>query len=270
MSKLDKYVQLVTNMGWRYVSYRIMYELQQKTGLLKKKFPTNPPYRQFLSLSKWRLNSQPFFFESGEDLLIEKHPDQPLKEAFEPILKGKVQFFNSRYYDLGKNYDWITNPDNGYKYNIKKHWTEINDYDKEAGDIKYVWEKSRFSYLYTIIRYDYHFDQDHSGFVFGEIESWVNANPVNRGPNFKCSQEISLRILNWIFALYFYKNSPSLTENLFQRIMHCIYWQLHHIYHNINFSRISGYTERRARYGCRLSRTMRRKEMGRTTSSVNT
>ena len=24
----------------------------------------------------------------------------------------------------------------------------------EAGDIKYVWEKSRFSFLYDIIRYD--------------------------------------------------------------------------------------------------------------------
>ena len=61
---------------------------------------------------------------------------------------------------IGKNYNWITNPDTGFKYDINKHWTEIADYSKEAGDIKYVWEKSRFSFLYDIIRYDYHFNED--------------------------------------------------------------------------------------------------------------
>ncbi|MDR1403214.1 MAG: heparinase II/III family protein, partial [Tannerellaceae bacterium] len=65
------------------------------------------------------------------------------------------------------------------------------------------------------------------------------ANPINQGPNYKCSQEISLRLLNWIFAVYFYKHSPCLTETFFQRMVHYIYWQLHHIDKNINFSRIA-------------------------------
>jgi hypothetical protein len=226
-------------MGVRYISYRLFYEIKRKTGILKWKFPAVPKPIRLLSLSEWKNVSQPFFFQSRNDVSLEKRPNENLKQSFEKILNGEIPFFSAQYFDLGLNYDWLTNPDNGFRYDINKHWTEINDYSKDAGDIKYVWEKSRFSYLYTIIRYDYHFDEDHSSFVFHEIESWIKANPLNRGPNFKCSQEISLRILNWIFALYFYKNSSVLTENLFRKLLWSIYWQLHHIYHNIHFSRIT-------------------------------
>ena len=76
-------------------------------------------------------------------------------------------------------------------------------------------------------------------YVFNEIEDFIDKNPINQGPNYKCSQEISLRILNWTFALYYYKDSSNLTEKFFQKIMHSIYWQIHHVYKNIYFSRIT-------------------------------
>ena len=140
---------------------------------------------------------------------------------------------------MGTDYDWVTNPITNHKYDINKHWSEINDLDPDFGDIKYVWEKARFSFLYDIIRYDYHYNDDQSEFVFNQIEDFIDKNPINKGPNYKCSQEISLRILNWIFALYYYKDSGFLTDSLFCKIMHSIYWHIHHVYHNIHFSRIS-------------------------------
>jgi hypothetical protein len=140
---------------------------------------------------------------------------------------------------LGKDFDWITNPESNYKYDSSKHWTEIADYSNKAGDIKYVWEKSRFSYLYDIIRYDYHFEKDCSAFIFSEILSWITSNPINQGPNYRCSQEISLRVLNWTFALNYYKYSTNLTNEIFDKIQFAIYWQMDHVYRNINFSRIA-------------------------------
>ena len=86
---------------------------------------------------------------------------------------------------------------------------------------------------------DFHNDEDHSGFVFSEIESWIDANPINRGPNWRCSQETSLRIFNWCFALHFYRDSETLTEELWCKIQNVIYWSLHHVYHHIDFSRIA-------------------------------
>ncbi|HWH62634.1 MAG TPA: alginate lyase family protein, partial [Ginsengibacter sp.] len=90
-----------------------------------------------------------------------------------------------------------------------------------------------------IIRYDYHFNEDCSELVFSEIVSWINANPINCGPNYRCSQEISLRVLNWTFALYYYRDSIFLTEDIFNKIQFAIYGQMNHIYKNINFSRIA-------------------------------
>jgi hypothetical protein len=232
-------MQILQNMGLRYVLFRIWFLLQKKLGILKLRFPLQPPLKNYTSLSEWRNLNRTFFLKSKSELDIVKNRSIQLKQEAEEILEGKCLFFSSAKYDLGSNYDWITNPDTGFKYDITKHWVDINDYSKEAGDIKYVWEKSRFTYLNTVIRYDYHFEKDLSEFVFSEIENWIDANPINYGPNFKCSQEISLRSFNWIFALNYYKNSPSLTENRFNKIMHVLYWQAKHVFENISFSRIA-------------------------------
>jgi len=93
--------------------------------------------------------------------------------------------------------------------------------------------------LYDLIRYDFYSDETQAEFIFNEIDSFLEKNPINQGPNYKCSQEISLRILNWTFALFYYKNSIFLTNKRFNRIINSIYWQLEHVYKNINFSRIS-------------------------------
>lgn len=230
---------MASNMGPQYLLFRSWHEIRRRSGLLKRAFPTNVIDRHFISVDNWKRQNSKFFFQSRETLEIPKKPKSILKKQTEKILQGKITFFNSLEFELGTGYDWITNPENGFKYDISNHWTDIADFSNLAGDIKYVWEKSRFTYLYTIIRYDYHFGEDHSAFVFNEIVDWINKNPVNRGPNFRCSQEISLRILNWTFALYFYKDSANLTTEVFNKIINSIYWQLKHVYANINFSRIA-------------------------------
>jgi hypothetical protein len=173
---------------------------------------------------------------SKEQLTVPVLKDPDLKKAGERILNGEIYFFNNQWIWLGQNYNWVTNPKTGHNYEITRHWSEINDMDKAAGDIKYVWEKSRFSYLLTIIRYDYHFSKDCFQFVRDEILSWINSNPVNQGPNWVCSQEISIRLMDWFFALHYYKKHPDLTSTSFEIILQSIYNQIEHIYTNIKFS----------------------------------
>ncbi|SFG62736.1 alginate lyase family protein [Pedobacter insulae] len=239
IKKIQRAFQLVKNMGGRYVFFRTGFELRKRLGLLKKKFPVEPAFQSYYTLDDWRSSAKPFFFESRESIKFEKRFSPELQSNYDRLKEFKYPFFSSLEYELGAKHDWVTNPDNGFKYDKDLHWLDVNDFDRNAGDIKFVWEPSRFSHLYTIIRYDYHSGQDSSEQVFAEIESWLNGNNINQGPNFKCSQEISLRILNWTFALYYYKNSPSLTAERFDKIQHYIFWQTEHVYHNINFSRIA-------------------------------
>ncbi|NCX94901.1 MAG: heparinase [Chitinophagia bacterium] len=237
--KLKKFINLYQNLGHRYVAYRLGHDILKKVGLLKYKFPAHPPFQQYLSLRGWHAQHAKFFFDGKESIRLEKKPTKEQQQRYENLKAGKLLFYNNLLMDLGKNFDWLTNIDTGYKYSIQSHWTAIEDYSKTAGDIKFVWEKSRFSFLYDIIRYDFHHNKDCSAYVFSEITSWIDANPINMGPNYRCSQEMSIRLLNWTFALYYYKNSTALTEAVFNKMQYAIYWHLHHIYNNIHFSRIT-------------------------------
>ncbi|RDB03081.1 alginate lyase family protein [Runella aurantiaca] len=254
------FFNLLVNMGPRYVWFRLRYELRRRTGLLKAQFPVNPPVKALITLPQWKKHHGRFFFESREELLANasdgskpsdasspkssatqnvsdgSKPSDALKQQIAEYQKGNILFFSASYYSVS---DWLTNPVNGYRYDATKHWTQIPDFSPTAGDIKYVWEKSRFAFLYPLIRYDFYTKEDLSETVFAEIESWITANPINCGPNWRCSQEISLRVLNWTFALHYYKSSPALTEERFQRMMHVIYWQMRHVEANIDFSRIA-------------------------------
>jgi hypothetical protein len=226
-------------MGIRYVIYRIKLVVKKRTGELKKKHPVNPDSKYFISCNDWKVNLPNFILSPKEELQFLKIPSKSHKEFISKIINGELIYFNYEWKNIGNDYDWITNPESGFKYDINKHWSEIQDLSEDAGDIKYVWEKSRFTFLLSIIRNDFHNDEDHSEFVFNQIEDWIDKNPINQGPNWICSQEISLRIIIWCFALHFYKNSESLSEERWRKIQNVIYWSLHHVYHHIDFSRIA-------------------------------
>jgi hypothetical protein len=62
---------------------------------------------------------------------------------------------------------------------------------------------------------------------------------VNTGPHYVCSQEIAIRVMNWIFALHYYSDSVRLTQEVFDLVTSSIYHQVGHVRKNINFSRIA-------------------------------
>lgn len=239
MNKLSRGFQLLRNMGWKYFFFRIQYEVRRKSGLLKKLYPVVLPDAVFLSLADWRKNAVPFFFSDKEKLNMKEPEIASLSEKVKRMAEGEFCFFSSEWYRLEKEYDWVTNPDTGYKYDVTKHWTQVEDIVEEAGDIKYVWEKSRFSFLYDLIRHEQHTGEAHAAFVFFQILDWIHKNPLNCGPNYKCSQEISLRVLNWVFALYYYRNAAELTDDIFNPVIRSIYGQMKHVRTNIHFSRIA-------------------------------
>ncbi|GHB31343.1 hypothetical protein GCM10008106_10080 [Mongoliitalea lutea] len=232
--------QLIQNMGLRYLTFRLSHELKRKIGILEVSHPTRKSSPVGWDLEKWRKNVPVFLVGNLQAAgKYQKNDFTQLEERIKKYLGGEVRMFNHSFEKLPATNPWLTHLKTGFQFQSDVHWSKIKDLDDKQGDIKYVWEKSRFTYLLEIIRYDYLAKTDHSAFVFDEIDSWINANPVNQGPNWVCSQEISLRVFNWLFALHFYKNSEHLTSSRWEKIQHVLYWSLHHVYHQINFSRIA-------------------------------
>lgn len=236
---MSNIINVIKSKTPRYLLFRSKYEFERRSGLLVWKYPTSLKPVNIPSLAEWREKGCGWYFEDRESINVVRQAHQPLREKMEHILKGDVLFFSKNWKELGLDYDWVTNPETGCRYDVRQHWTKVNDFSEEAGDIKFVWEKSRFSWLLTVCRYDYHFEEDHAEFAIGQILDWIEKNPLNCGPNYKCSQETCIRILNWLFALNFYRKSEALTEDRWNTIITSIYWQTDHVMKNINFSRIA-------------------------------
>lgn len=234
-SYLSGIFQILRNMGLRYLVFRLGYELLRRSGLLRWWYPAHFRKRQYPAWEIWRSQTAVLFpFEvSNQD------PSKLL-----PILQDRINKILSRHtcYFHGqwlKSEDWHTHPITGYRYNPNQHWTSIPDFSETAGDIKYIWEKSRFAFVYDLIRYQQYSGQDFSEKVFSEIEDWIDRNPVNRGPNWMCSQEIALRTFSWTFVLFYYRNSATLDQQRFEKISESLYRQFQHVASNHRFARLA-------------------------------
>ena len=231
--------QLVRNMGLRYTLFRAQYELKKrfltpKSYVLTKRF--NELKTGELKTFKSRLVG--LFVRRGTNITPKK-PSNIIQSHFHNIQNRQVNFFRHEWRSLDQSHPWHRNPDSAYLYPAELHWSKIADYSTAQGDIKYVWERARFTHLLDIIRHDYHFEQDHAKEVFDEIADWILANPSEMGPHYRCSQEISLRLMHWLMAITYYKDSTFFTEAFWLRFERSVYEQLTHVYDNINFSRIA-------------------------------
>lgn len=226
-------------MPFRYMVFRSGYEFKKRTGLLKRRFPSNVGNPLNVSIEEWHSATISFFEWDFTNLpSLSEYQLNELRKQASKIEKGVFPYFTDQELETNVD-DWHTNPLTGYSYDKEAHWTTLSDFDVKAGDIKYVWEKARFSWLYYLIRNDIHNHTDSSVFVFNTIESFIDNNPINKGPHYICSQEISIRVLNWVFALHYYAHSPSLTAEVFSKVLNSIFNQMRHVYSNINFSRIA-------------------------------
>ena len=101
-----------------------------------------------------------------------------------------------------------------------KPWWKIPDFDPNVGDIKLIWEVSRFDFLIPMA-------QRSSIGKSGEIErlnewlsDWNLNNPPYLGINWKCGQEASIRVIHLIAAAWILEQeeSPELALDTFIRI----------------------------------------------------
>jgi hypothetical protein len=78
-------------------------------------------------------------------------------------------------------------------------WWKIPDFS-ETGDIKVIWELSRFDWVLTFSERVRNGDREALARLNGWLADWVKLNPPYLGPNWKCGQEASIRIMHLAMA----------------------------------------------------------------------
>lgn len=184
--------------------------------------------------------------------LLPKEKKQELIMRARDACKGKVLGFSSVSLDYGFPINWNLNPLIQKTCDIKKKWYCIPDFDKEKGDIKVIWEISRFSHFITLSR-AFLLTEDR---VFYEafskqLSDWLEENPYSYGANFKCGQECSFRMINALFAysvFYFFglttdkdtNNVKSLILRCYRKILSNFFYAHKCIKNNHTISELTG------------------------------
>lgn len=241
IEKIKNTLEELRLLGFKGSAYRIYYELSLRTGLRRdcvnlKSLEIN------INLNTWRKERRRCFFPPKNEIL--KFYDSTLtpkeKEKIVDIanraIKGEILCFSKWYANFGKPINWHYNPKRKVSWPLE-HWTKVMKYEKECGDIKLTWEVNRFPHLYYLVRaYIITGDSKYVKAFSEQLKSWEKDNPYDIGINWNSGQELSIRILAWIFALYIFGDDLEFKESDFERLMKLFYLHARHIEKNIDYA----------------------------------
>ncbi len=184
--KLSWYIEIIPKLGVWNVLYVFIYRILLTSGFSRKKYPVY-------------MNTEvgPVFFESP---VIDGFPGEwqmKLLEQADRIINGELPNFSYHWIKQSIPPNWFLNPFNGKcSKDQTEHWSKISDFSSELGDIKCLWEASRFTWLGILARaYVVSGRIIYLETLNNYIDNWIYNNPVNQGPNWKCGQEASFRVL---------------------------------------------------------------------------
>ena len=136
-----------------------------------------------------------------------------LIQTADKICAGIITGFSSVDLDYGSPIDWQLSPLTGERCDEKKKWYRIPDFDEKRGDIKVIWEASRFSHFITLARaYLLTEERKYYRAFSTQLEEWLEKNPYGCGANFKCGQECSLRMINALLAFSLFRQCGITTD----------------------------------------------------------
>lgn len=96
--------------------------------------------------------------------------------------------------------DWHLNPFNGQRGDATSHWSAIGDFDAAVGDIKTVWEASRFDWAIPMAQHAARGDDAMRARLNAWLIDWCVNNPPFCGSNWKCGQEASIRVMHLLLC----------------------------------------------------------------------
>lgn len=119
---------------------------------------------------------------------------ESIKSGFFPFSGDFISFEN-------EEINWHKNYFNNQQSKFKNYnWWDIPDFDLALGDIKTVWELSRFDWVIQLVILSISGDKDAIIILNKRLNHWLQENLPYKGVNWKCGQEASIRVMHLIFS----------------------------------------------------------------------
>ena len=134
----------------------------------------------------------------------------PVAES-DAFARGYARVFSHQLVEVGRPDRWTRSVLTGYSTDPYAHWSRLRD--NGSDDIKGVWELSRFSFAFPLVRaWLRDGDDRHVELFWSTLEDWMTRNPPNRGPNWMCGQEAAFRLIAVTFAVQAFRDHPASTD----------------------------------------------------------
>jgi len=155
---------------------------------------------------RWRTPAQQY--RECDDLLVAPRVEHSSTHgstaviAANEVIAGRQHLFGGEAFETGNPPNWMRNPLTGAASDaFARHWSLIPHFDLKFGDIKLVWELSRFAWLVLFARA--YIQSGESRYIDRAnewVDDWMQNNPVNMGPNWMCGQETAIRLNHTLLA----------------------------------------------------------------------
>lgn len=210
MKKIAK--SLLTEYGVKWTINRALYSAKLKT---MSAIPiTENIYEKTVNIK--RIDIFDFDIPSIQQFLCEL-PESDKTEIIstaDKAINGVIIGFSSIELNYGTPFNWHYNPLTGFESRKDVKWFEIPDFDSKLGDIKVVWEASRFTHFFYLVRaYLLTKEMKYYRAFSSQLKNWLEQNPYPYGANFKCGQECTLRMINALMAYSVFKSLGITTKN---------------------------------------------------------
>jgi len=93
--------------------------------------------------------------------------------------------------------DWLLDPFTGRRHDgPNRPWHRLPDFDPARSDVKALWELSRWDWVLQLVqKHRYTGESIYLSQLNRWLDDWLAKNPPYRGPNWKCGQEASIRVM---------------------------------------------------------------------------
>lgn len=248
MISLLRAVFLEYGLSWFF--FRVLYQL-------KIKMLCRLPFLEFL-FERNRKASRIFDFHPDINAIssfletLDSSLQEDLLQQAENARTGKIKAFSSILYDYGYPVNWHYSPLTKVTSSRMTKWYRLPDFDPERGDVKVIWEASRFSHFVLFARaFLLTSDQQYYQAFSDQLANWLDENRYSLGVNYKCGQEASLRMINALLATSAFrakglltlkdeKNLLDLVKYSYQKVLSNFFYAYRCINNNHTISELAG------------------------------
>ena len=173
---------------------------------------------------------------ADRDVLVNEFRDRwPASEKLitaeaDRIVAGQFDLLGLRNVSFGEPIDWHYEPI-ACKKLPRVHWSRIDYLNPEvAGDKKIVWELNRHQHFVKLGQaYWLTANERYATAFVAQLEAWMDENPPKLGINWASSLEVAFRSISWLWALFYFKDSPNLSPGTFTRALKFLYLNARHL-----------------------------------------